>query len=620
MSPRPHIDPWSHAGRPLLIAPLAVLFGLSCSDSDSANSADAGSNVSIDLGDELAPGKSDLGELEDAGSGGSDQGTSDLGEDDAGSEPPTVCEVLGLPVRPFLPGDTTYQFGDVAGDFTVNQLDGTTWNLQQSWTGCDSFLFVTFVPTMRPSPLSPSVTEAFWDSSVEPLISTPVNAHYFFASWEPTPELRRTRVEDLQTRIEAALTSSNLTDVELARQRARFHYVTDDPRAVRGSVGALMNDYLQYRSDPSSVVNLGNGQMASPPFTHAVGIDREQRWDSVGSLAEFVETRPDRIPTWSFRMVSFLPAFYDYKAGIADRVATETGVDTHVLVDEPVTERIFVRTATLPAGPSFAQFDTLEFDVTVNCRERNVFACSEWDRIARIALCMDGSACSERRELIRWITPYWRRGERRWIMDASALLGYLGQGGLKYFRIEMGPGWERATQRDVRVGLRLSNQSKPERAIGALRAFSGGPFNDSYNVREPFSFTPPASARKVELVLILSGHGQDSNSGCSEWCDHRHRFAVNGSDLPEVRHTGQIGSLGCGPAAALGASPGQFGNWAPERAYWCPGVPVDHQRIDITSLVTAGQANSLNYQANFRGTMPPAGGNISLSAYVVWSE
>jgi hypothetical protein len=297
-------------------------------------------------------------------------------------------------------------------------------------------------------------------------------------------------------------------------------------------------------------------------------------------------------------------------------------VDTRILLEERVRDRIFVKTATLPSAQMMANYDRLEFDVTVNCPYRNVFACSEWDRIAHIEVCTSTTVnpCAERRELVRWITPYWRRGERRWVMDASPLMGYIKDGGLQYFRIAMGPSWERATERDVRVALRLSNSGSGQRAIAVRRTFSGGNFNAEYNDREAIRFTPPSSAKKVVLVVILSGHGQDSTTNCAEWCDHRHQFSVNGVDLVEIRHEGQIGSAGgCGPAAAKGASPGQYGNWAPERAYWCPGLPVDHKVFDLTSMVNLGQENQLEYSANLRGSAP-AGGNISLNSYVVWYE
>jgi hypothetical protein len=276
------------------------------------------------------------------------------------------------------------------------------------------------------------------------------------------------------------------------------------------------------------------------------------------------------------------------------------------------------RDVTLPSAAEMESFDTLEFDVSVTCRYRNVFACSEWDRIAHVYVCLDDT-CAERRELVRWITPYWRRGHRRWVIDASSVMGLVADGGAKRFLVAMGPTWERATERDIRITLRLRDR-EGARATGTTLAFTGGNFDADYNTREPFLFTPPANATRVELVVILSGHGQEAGNNCAEWCDHRHQFTIDGTDLEQIRHDGDIGSAGgCGPSAAQGVPPGQYGNWAPERAYWCPGLPVTPIRIDLTDHVTPGQQSSLTYSATF-GTRPPAGGNISLNAYVTWYE
>jgi hypothetical protein len=63
--------------------------------------------------------------------------------------------------------------------------------------------------------------------------------------------------------------------------------------------------------------------------------------------------------------------------------------------------------------------------------------------------------------------------------------------------------------------------------------------------------------------------------------------------------------------------PGQLGNWAVTRAYWCPGLPVEAHRTDITDLVHLGEDNTLAYSAHY-GTGDPGGGDIALTAYVVW--
>ena len=540
---------------------------------------------------------------------GTDAGVpEDAGEADSGViRPPDICDELGLTRQAFQPGAATFEFGDWAGDFTVTELDGHTWSLAERWTGCESFVFLAFLPTAG------SFEEQLFESPVEPLLmDTPMNAHFFFLSQERSEDDRRLRLETLRARLEDAI--ERLFDGELAdAHRARFHFVAEQGTTIPGSVGAFLTDYLAYAQTPGSRVDLGDRGVAPPPLPYAFAIDRDQRWDPAGNLSRFVGAGP------AFAMAGYLPHFFDHKARIRDAQAAETGVTRVSLLDETTTGRVFVRRGQLPAASAMASFDTLEFDVRVVCHHRNVFGCSEWDRNAYIELCED-EGCQAPREVVRWITPYWRRGEQRWVMDASALLGLVRGGGAQWFRIILGPEWERPTEWEVQVVLRLRAQGAELRSVGVERAFVGGNFDASYNDREPFTFTPPASARRVELVVIVSGHGQAERTNCAEWCDHRHRFVVNGRMLDEIRHRGRISSAdGCGPAAARGVPPGQWGNWAPERAYWCPGMPVDAMRFDITSQVTLGEPNQLSYSANLAGGAP-GGGNIDLSAYVVTFE
>lgn len=571
-----------------LVAPL-LLAAFACTSEDSPR--DAGPVVDVDAG------------------AGEDAGSADSGEAPDAGVKNTFCEDRGLRAVPFEESGTGLMFGDVAGDFTVTDLYSGEWNFRENYTGCESYVFVSYFPT--------GPGEEFWGSDVRPFVDASLTTHFFFVAQDFNANRRAEKLEDVAQRINGLLYDQITDEAERAAQFRRFHYVVDDlidgEKALGGALGAFMRDYRLFAADSDNFVDLGDRGRAPAPPLYAFGIDRDQRWDSGGSMTRFVGGPQ------AFEMATFLPLFYAHKAGIRDRLAEETGVETFVLLDDRVTERQIDVDVTLPSAAEMEAYDTLEVDVSVNCPHRNVFACSEWDRIARIDVCEDAE-CTARKELVRWITPYWRRGQRRWIMDASALMGLVKDGGAQRLRIEMGPTWERATARDVRVALRLSNQGKAARAVGAEYAFGGGSFDADYNTREPFTFTPPATAKKVELVVILSGHGQDGNTNCSEWCDHRHQFAVNGADLEEIRHQGQVGAeAGCGPAAARGVSPGQYGNWAPERAYWCPGLPVDHIVLDITDQVNLGESNALTYSANYRGGAP-GGGNISLSTYVTWSE
>jgi hypothetical protein len=528
---------------------------------------------------------------------GIDAGIRDAGFD-AGPRAPDVCDELGLARTTFVASDGD-GFGDIAGDFSVHTTSGGTWNLASEWSGCESYVFFVHFPGANDE-LFQTLPDLVWREGRE-------NARYFFVSDAEGADARATFAADVTANVEAGL--AFLEPAEQSFWRARIHYATDRATDIDGTVGAMLRAYLAWARTPEAVVDLGERGPASAPLPAVFGIDRAQRWDPGDNLAPFVGGEP------ALGMAAFLSHFYEYRAALDARLAGESGVTVVSIVDERTTARTFVREVMLPEDTS--AFDTLEVDVEITCDERNPFACSEWDRIANVQLCADGTACTQKFEIARWITPYWRRGRQRYAMDASPMLGLMRAGGAATFYVELGPPWERATEWIARVSLRLSSRGGPS-AAGAERAFTGGVFDASYNVREPFTFTPPADATRVELVTILSGHGQTEGDDCAEWCDHRHLFSVNGTALPDMRFEGDIGAeRGCAAHAADGVIPGQWGNWAQSRAYWCPGMVVAPMRTDITSLVTLGAPNELDYEGRL-GASEPRGGDIALSAYVVW--
>lgn len=587
--------------RPWLLPTLCCCAAyVACSGDPPLETPDAGA---ADLGPSDTGGVGDSGALdaqvvEDSGAGDTGQGP------DSGVLPPNRCDDWGLPKRSFEELQVGLQFGDRAGDFTVTTTTGATWNLKQEWVGCESYVFLVY--------FSGANGNALFRSSLDPLVLSPLPAHYFFASSEADRDGRLMRLGALGERLAAAIERRTRTPEEAAAQWRRFHLVADRAQEIPGSVGAMVTDYLNFAS--SSVVDLGDGRRAAAPAPVVFGIDREQRWDPGDNLAEYVGG-----PV-SFRMASFLPRYYGYRVDLADRLARETDAQVIPLLEESeTTARIFTRTATLPAAVDLANFDHLEFDVRINCAARNPFACSEWDRIARIAVCLD-AGCADRRELARWITPYWRRGQQHWTIDASALLPLLDPGGPRRFFIETGPDWERATTYDVQIDLRLRQTGAGRRAKGAVLAFRGGAFEANYPVVDTATIGVPATASRISVVSILSGHGQVAGSNCAEWCDHRHQFEVDGATLPEIQPSTTVGSgLGCGERVDQGVLPGQWGNWAPERAYWCPGLPLTPIEQDAGPPARPGQTAVIRYRASWDGAAPP-GGDIDLSTYLVWYE
>jgi len=519
---------------------------------------------------------------------GMDAPPTDTGMDtaipDAG--PPDVCDDLGLPRRPFADGASGSAYGTVAGDFSVETTEGT-WRLSEEWTGCESYVFLNYFDS--------DPGDQIWSSFVDPLFEDSLpNVQYFFATYETVSTAVSARMEQMRANVEEAFSFMAPEDADF--WRARVHYVTTPLSEVEGSLGELIRG------------------RTSVEF--AIGIDRAQTYDPVGSLAEvtgggFVSR---------LGMAAWASHYYDYRYALDERLDAEMDVTVVELVDETDwATRTFDRSATLPDAATMATFDTLEVDVEIECHQ-GPGDCSEWDRIAAIFVCMDDT-CAEQREIVRWITPYSRPGRRRWAIDATPMLGLLTAGGDQTFRIVMGPGFERETVRDVTMSLRLASGGETDRAVSAELAYRGGNFDDTYNAAHPpFRFTPPAGVTRVELVTLISGHGQTAGDNCAEWCDHVHEMRVNGGaarriDFPDMAGTPN----GCAELAGSGVIPGQYGNWAPLRAGWCPGYPVDALRVDVTEDVMLGAENELTYQAMFAGG-EPRGGNIDLSTYVVYYE
>lgn len=534
----------------------------------------------------------DAGDLVDAG-------TTDSPPD--APRPMDICDELGLDRVAFVTTGTGTAQGEIAADFTATTTTGS-FTLSEAFTGCESYVFFVHLPGVTDAVFRTPPDRVFTDGAR--------NVHYFYVSNDPDPAVRSTVLTEVQTSLEEGL-GIFVPVEEHAFWRARVHYITDRATDIDGAIGDYLTDYLAYAAQASSAVAY-DGRSLRPPAPAAFAIDRDQRFDPVDNLA------PSVGETSTLNSAAWLGHFYNYRHDLEARLAAETGVSVVSLLDEVTTLRVFTETVTLPATAATA--DALEVDIVVDCTARNPFACSEWDRIASVSFCVDGEACTDRREVARWITPYWRRGRQHYAIDASPLLGLLREGGSQTFFVELGPDWERATEWDVEVSLRFRDAGAP-RATEVVPAFRGGTFDATYNGRPAVHFTPPAGTTRVELVTILSGHGQVAGNNCAEWCDHRHTFTVNGTALPTIAHADEaIGSaFGCAAHAADGAIPGQWGNGFPMRAYWCPGLPVEALRTDITSLVTVGSDNMLDYAATFR-TGDPAGGDIALSSYVVFYE
>jgi hypothetical protein len=220
--------------------------------------------------------------------------------------------------------------------------------------------------------------------------------------------------------------------------------------------------------------------------------------------------------------------------------------------------------------------------------------------------------CACDTEVGRWITTYHREG--RWVHDASYALPFFENGNVKRLAFYTIDPWE------ITIDLRFSNAGLGIRPVETFELFRGGTFNTTYNDRyEPIELEIPATAEKVELSVVISGHGMESPGNCAEFCNTTHHFSVNGTEnmvdfMPEVAD-----GLACQNSVAEGTVPNQYGTWFYGRSNWCPGREVAPIVIDITEQVALGGTTTFDYEGFYNGEPYTANASIDLTSWVtVW--
>lgn len=568
---------------------LTLLALAACHGGQASESADEVS-TSESTSSESGTGESTSGETTSDATGESTTG---------GDDPSAACVELGLPVAELLAG-TGSTWGEVAGDFTVETTFGT-WNLAEHFSGCDSYVFIHHTGDGT----SDSLRNSFTFELVE---RAAPNTHFFFLSSEADPMAGALA---WQTKIGGSL--APLDDETTAWWTDRIHFVTTPPADIAGSVGEFF---------------------AANPLARTAAIDRFQRWDNPGSTQDtgggsFAQTGA---------VLGYVSRWYDFRHAQALELAAVDATEVAILDDVEFAPDCLVGSdcfdtqngpfsnsnnyaiwpAELPDAATMAGFDRMQFVVESNCGPDSYADCGHWDYEAFVHLCADETCMTGANEVLRWITPYSRPGTHQWVFEATPLLGLLAQGGTHYFQFGMRWNMNPATWN---MRIRLWNEGRGEASKTVLPAFVGNEgFTDTYNDWPTFEFTPPPATTRVELVALISGHGQDEGN-CAEWCNHQHEFTVNGG-LPHLREfPGEVVNQRCGAAASEGVIPGQWGNWTPGRAGWCPGQAVQPWIVDITDEVTLGLPNTLDYRGLY-ASQPVTGnkGRILLSSYVVYYE
>jgi hypothetical protein len=509
------------------------------------------------------------------------------------SGPALDCVDLGLPIRPFEDADDDPTLYAVAGDVTIDTLDGE-WDLRENWSGCDSYLFIPEVPQQL------STSTPLWGSArdtEELLKALPDNVHVFFLPSSRDEGERVAAVEALQADVDDILADWSGADREWLS--ARLHFVTERDSEVFGWLG-------------DSLGRPGWG----------AGIDRFQRVRYIGSFAD-----PRRFKSdigWfadNLAMAANEPTYWNFEFERQQRLDAEDALVVPVFEGEvvetgwsgpPGTKTIEI------SADAIKSYDTLELDHTLNCVGAGEYTeCPAWDYLNYLRLCTDvdaeGCSCGDAPcpEIGRYITTYHREG--RWVHDISPLLPLLRDGGRKKFAYYSIQPYE------TYLSLRFSSSRKPEVPAAVQPLFYGGNFSPTYNDRAPVEVVVPADVKKVELATVISGHGMQEPNNCAEFCKTDHHFWVNGTEF--VRSIEEPGdNFGCMSQIPDGTVPNQFGTWWYGRNGWCPGKQVDMVNLDVTSAIRLGEPNTFEYKGFQEGRDYTGSATIDMVTWLSFSR
>ncbi len=441
------------------------------------------------------------------------------------------------------------------------------WNLENNWTGNDSYIFIHFDATVNTS-------SALWGSGTrEQLLTTsPDNVHYFFISNRSQYENDILQMKEIYDEI--------LEDFSEDEQN---HW----------------NNHLHFINEKTS--NLDNWLSTALTGKFAFAIDSFQKIREIGYLGN-----PATFSGTYIHYLAHEALYFDYENNIFSDTGEEYDEIT-VFEREHYTggwAASISQTVDIPNQQELSAYNKMEVELLRGCPDSNMnysdAGCDDYDRIARLYLCdLDGANCYE---IAKWITPFDRQPHS--LTDISPFLSTLriNAGEQKILRFQES-GWPNSL---LTIKLRLYNGQNQNGSAQEIYPLWNNTvqFNPDYSENRPAQvFSVPENATKVEFVSYITGHGWGSAGcfNCCEFCNSRHIFSINGGvyefnqsfpDASSSNHCMQPETI-----QSTGVIPNQYGTWGYGRAGWCPGRDVTPYTMDITDYIALGDDNVIDYTA-----------------------
>lgn len=262
-----------------------------------------------------------------------------------------------------------------------------------------------------------------------------------------------------------------------------------------------------------------------------------------------------------------------------------------------------------------SNIETIKMYIKLDCPS---VGCNAWDVYANIKI-KDKSKGSWY-EIGRYITPYGVKNtlalERGFEIDVTDFKSLLKGNVELRARIETwgSDGWELSVDFDYIEGT-------PDYKYYAIAnifdyddwSWSGVPYGVSHNFDLEKTVEIPSNAEATSLRTILSGWGHATPNdvdgrGCAEWCFRTHRVLIDG----DVKFAHAMNAIGCGENPVNY----QKGNWAPDRAGWCPGMEVP-VREDKFSSNMAGKTFTYKYDFQDWTSDGESNAYVAISSFVV---
>lgn len=585
--------------------------------------------------------------------------------------------VVDTPAEAWSDGPYGIGFSDVANEFVVPTLKGD-WSFAANFTGQDSYVF-----TMTQTGFTPG--DQLWKSDgFIWLDESPPNVHYFFMAYHNADGVDDAlgHVQKQKERMDETLNKLGIIrgKAKECHWRRRVHYVPESAWGLGNWVSSLLQakpmlglaiDRFQ-RIRQVGLLQLVGGtpllrHLQYPPEYFNFELAREKAaWKGDSTVVTVFDAEKVNGATVDVELPSkeAIAGFdtlemdvsqlcqahddsncfeWDYKAFInvrehpvAENAAGETpcqpevkaveakdevmglcaGTETPCTVDAACEEGVVCEgyVAAVEAVEPVAA-DKLPCECAVPGADT---------RAAEQTCKGDGAGygdcqCNKAWEVARWITTYHREG--RWVMDASAFLPLLKNGGKT--RIQFKGSYPYTTT----FLMRFYNQGKADRASTVQTLFGGGGFGPGYSDKyEPMTLTLPAGTKRAEIVAFITGHGFGGEPyNCAEFCNHTHHFTVDGVEHAHG-HEWINNYYGCAKQVSQGTVPNQFGTWTIGRGGWCPGKDVTPFVSEIAVPDGGGDVTvTITYKGLLDGKVyvdgaPGFGGSIWMSSYLVTYE